>query len=159
MTPSSAPTRRPISSGARLFTGGNLRRELLRTSVYLHNGPTPISVRHNCQVIPNVPEINVSELPESPVLLDVREDDEWQAGHAPQAVHIPMGELAGRLDELPEDSHVYVVCRVGGRSARVTAYLNANGWDATNVAGGMMAWDAAGKPMVTDIDGAEAEVL
>jgi rhodanese-related sulfurtransferase len=101
-----------------------------------------------------VPTVTVPELPESlpegVTLLDVREPDEWAAGHAPEALHIPMGDLASRLDDLPADNEVYVVCRSGGRSARVTAYLNANGWDAKNVDGGMQRWQAAGRPMTSD---------
>ncbi|MGH3756532.1 rhodanese-like domain-containing protein [Actinophytocola sp.] len=91
-----------------------------------------------------VPELP-AELPEQTVLLDVREQDEWDAGHAPQAQHIPMSELAGRLGELPDDQELLVICRSGGRSARVTAYLNANGWEARNVDGGMQSWQAAGR--------------
>ncbi|MEU4740033.1 rhodanese-like domain-containing protein [Actinosynnema sp. NPDC023658] len=110
-----------------------------------------------------VPSVEVSEvpaeLPEGKVLLDVREADEWEAGHAPGALHIPMSELAGRLDDLPGDSEFYVVCRAGGRSARVTQYLNANGWDATNVDGGMQVWAASGRPLVGGVDGAEPEVI
>ena len=97
-----------------------------------------------------VPDLPAS-LPEGVTLLDVREPDEWAAGHAPEAVHIPMGDIAGRLGDLPEDNEVYVVCRSGGRSARVTAYLNANGWDAKNVGGGMQSWQAAGRPLTSDI--------
>lgn len=97
----------------------------------------------------NVPDLPES-LPDGVTLLDVREHDEWTAGHAPEAIHIPMGDLAGRLDDLPADNEVYVVCRSGGRSARVTAYLNANGWDAKNVDGGMQSWQAAGRPMAAD---------
>ncbi|MBB5958793.1 rhodanese-related sulfurtransferase [Saccharothrix tamanrassetensis] len=99
------------------------------------------------------------ELPPGKVLLDVREADEWAAGHAPGALHIPMSELAGRLEELPGDGELYVVCRAGSRSARVTQYLNANGWDATNVDGGMLVWASAGRPLVGEIDGAEPEVV
>lgn len=110
-----------------------------------------------------VPGVSVSEiaddLPEGVLLLDVRENDEWTAGHAPAALHIPMSELAGRLGELPQDDNLFVVCRGGGRSARVTAYLNANGWDAVNVEGGMQSWAASGRPMVTDVAGAEPEVI
>ena len=105
-----------------------------------------------------VPTVSVAELPDGSTLLDVREPDEWAAGHAPDAVHIPMGELAGRLEELPADDPVYVICRSGGRSARVAAYLNANGWDATNVEGGMQSWHAAGRPMVGEHPG-EPEVI
>jgi rhodanese-related sulfurtransferase len=93
------------------------------------------------------------------VLLDVRENNEWEAGHAPDAVHIPMGEIPQRLADIPEADRVYVVCRSGGRSARVTAYLNANGWDAINVEGGMNEWAATGRPVVTDDPAAEAYVL
>jgi len=101
-----------------------------------------------------VPTVTVPELPaalpEGVTLLDVREPDEWAAGHAPEAVHIPMGDIAGRLNDLPSDNEVYVVCRSGGRSARVTAYLNANGWDAKNVDGGMQSWRAAGRSLTSD---------
>ncbi|CAM3992163.1 rhodanese-like domain-containing protein [Kibdelosporangium persicum] len=100
--------------------------------------------------MPNVPSVTVNDVPADVTLLDVREQDEWDAGHAPEALHIPMSELAGRLEELPNDKDVYVICRSGGRSARVTAYLNGNGWDATNVDGGMQAWDVAGKKMVSE---------
>ncbi|WP_291411151.1 rhodanese-like domain-containing protein [Actinophytocola sp.] len=96
-----------------------------------------------------VPELP-AELPQDVTLLDVREQDEWDAGHAPRARHIPMSELAGRLGELPADHEVLVICRTGGRSGRVTAYLNANGWDARNVDGGMQSWHAAGRDLACD---------
>jgi rhodanese-related sulfurtransferase len=109
-----------------------------------------------------VPTVTVPELPADlsadTTLLDVREQDEWDAGHAPDALHIPMSELAGRLGELPEDREVLVICRSGGRSARVTEYLNANGWDARNVDGGMQSWQAAGRPLTSDT-GVEPQVL
>lgn len=104
----------------------------------------------------NVPDLPES-LPEGVTLLDVREPDEWAAGHAPEAVHIPMGDIAGRLGDLPADDEVYVVCRSGGRSARVTAFLNANGWDAKNVEGGMQSWARSGRPMASD--GGEPTVI
>ncbi len=100
-----------------------------------------------------LPEVDIDQVPADAVLLDVRENDEWQAGHAPGAVHVPMTELADRLDDVPEGDPVYVICRSGGRSARVTAYLNGNGWDAVNVRGGMGSWAGAGRPMVGDGDG------
>ena len=107
-----------------------------------------------------VPQVAVSDLPiDAPpgapggiVLLDVREDDEWQAGHAPGAIHVPLGQVSSRLDELPEGREVHVVCRTGGRSQQVAAWLSRNGYDAVNVAGGMTAWAAAGRPMVADGD-------
>ena len=83
------------------------------------------------------------------MLLDVREDHEWSAGHAVGAVHIPMGELAGRLGELPADP-VHVICRSGHRSGQVADWLLTQGRDAVNVAGGMHAWAASGRPVVDD---------
>ncbi|GAB2653295.1 rhodanese-like domain-containing protein [Saccharopolyspora gloriosae] len=111
--------------------------------------------------VPGVPPEELpADLPTANfALLDVRENDEWAAGHAPGAVHIPMNEVPQRLDELPEADQVYVVCRSGGRSARVTAYLNANGWDAVNVERGMNGWSASGRPVVSDEPGAEPFVL
>jgi rhodanese-related sulfurtransferase len=84
------------------------------------------------------------------VLLDVREDDEWEAGHAPEAVHVAMGLLADRIDEIPGDRTIVCVCRVGGRSGAVATTLAGAGYDVRNVAGGMLAWEAAGLPVVTD---------
>lgn len=104
-----------------------------------------------------VPAVSVADVPEPAALLDVRENDEWAAGHAPAAVHVPMGQVAQRLDELATvfpERPVHVVCRSGGRSARVTAYLTQAGWDAVNVDGGMRAWAAAGRPMVAESDAA-----
>lgn len=88
------------------------------------------------------------QLADDAVILDVRRQDEWDAGHAPTAVHIPIEELSDRLAELPSTgAPIPVVCRGGGRSARATKWLNDNGHSAVNVAGGMKAWHAAGKPM------------
>lgn len=105
----------------------------------------------------------MSDLPrESLVLLDVREDDEWRAGHAPQALHIPLRDVPARMDELaelPDDQPIYVVCRTGGRSMQATAFLNANGYEAVNVAGGMKSWETEGRPVVTEYADASPEVL
>ena len=97
-----------------------------------------------------VPTVAVAEVPVDAPLLDVREDEEWSAGHAPTARHLPMSELTARLDELPDDDPLYVVCRSGGRSARVVAYLAAQGYPAVNVDGGMQAWSAQGRAVVAD---------
>jgi rhodanese-related sulfurtransferase len=79
-------------------------------------------------------------------LLDVREQHEWDAGHAPEAHLLPMSELAARFDEIPDDREVLVVCHLGGRSAQVTAALRRHGLDAVDVLGGMVAWrDAQGE--------------
>jgi len=86
----------------------------------------------------------------SVVLLDVREDDEWQRGHAPDARHIPMGQVPARLGEIDPDAKLFVVCQAGGRSQRVSQYLARNGYAPVNVTGGMLAWAGAGRPVVTD---------
>ncbi|MDN5857567.1 MAG: rhodanese-like domain-containing protein [Pseudonocardia sp.] len=100
-----------------------------------------------------VPAVEVSELPADAALLDVREADEWSAGHAPDAQHLPMSELTARLGELPDADPLYVICRSGGRSARVTAYLAQQGRPAVNVEGGMQSWQNAGRPMVGERPG------
>ncbi len=101
-----------------------------------------------------VSQIQVSGLPtefgSDVVLLDVREDDEWQRGHAPQAVHIPMGDVPARIAEIDSTKELFVICAAGGRSMQVAQYLQANGYQPVNVDGGMMAWQQCGRPVVTD---------
>ena len=105
------------------------------------------------------PLISVSDLADDAVVVDVREPDEWTAGHAPNALHIPMGTVPERLDELPEvDEPLAVICRSGGRSDRVVQWLVHQGFDVVNVDGGMRAWAAAGKPMVSE-GGTEPSVI
>lgn len=87
---------------------------------------------------------------EGALLLDVREPDEWAAGRAPGAVHVPMGEIEARRGELPTDRRIVAVCRSGARSGRVAEFLRRSGLDAANLEGGMQAWEAAGLPMEAD---------
>ncbi|WP_067489809.1 rhodanese-like domain-containing protein [Actinomadura hibisca] len=94
-----------------------------------------------------VPAVDAAAVSQDAYLLDVREQDEWDAGHAPEAVHIPMGELSDRAGEIPRDREVFVICRSGMRSAQVTVALNQAGWLARNVTGGMKRWAEAGRPM------------
>ncbi|HEY2074715.1 MAG TPA: rhodanese-like domain-containing protein [Streptosporangiaceae bacterium] len=101
-----------------------------------------------------LPEVPAASVPAEAWLLDVREDDEWAAGHAPAATHIPLGHLGARTADIPQDQQIYVICRSGARSARATQALNGAGWQAVNVAGGMQDWAIAGRPMVSD-SGAE----
>lgn len=82
------------------------------------------------------------------VLLDVREAAEWQAGHAPDALHLPLGELSP--EQLPRDRRLIAVCRSGGRSASAAARLLSAGFDVQNLAGGMESWARAGLPVIRD---------
>ena len=88
-------------------------------------------------------------LPEDLVVLDVREPVEWDYGHIEGAVHIPLSLLPLRLDELPA-GQTLVVCKIGGRSAQAVSWLQQQGYDAVNLAGGMLDWEAAGRPMVSE---------
>ena len=79
------------------------------------------------------------------VLIDVRESWESEQQHVPGALLIPLGEVAGRLDEIPDDRDVYVHCRVGGRSGKAVEFLHEHGRPrAINVVGGIEAWQEAG---------------
>jgi rhodanese-related sulfurtransferase len=97
-----------------------------------------------------LPDLPAASVPDDVWLLDVREDDEWAAGHAPGARHIPLGELSARAGEVPQDELIYVICRSGARSGRAAQALAGAGWRAVNVAGGMQDWAAAGRAMTTD---------
>jgi rhodanese-related sulfurtransferase len=105
----------------------------------------------NANQVPSVPTVTALEVTDE-VLLDVREHDEWSAGRAPLAVHIPMHEIPDRFAEIPAGRPLSVICKVGGRSAHVTAWLIQNGVEARNVQGGMYAWAAADLPLVGDTD-------
>jgi len=100
----------------------------------------------------DVPEIDVDELARrhasGGAVLDVREPDEYEGGHVPGAVSIPLGEVPDRLGEVPE-GEVLVICAKGGRSLRAAEVLRSGGVDAVNVAGGTNAWVESGRPVVT----------
>ena len=96
------------------------------------------------------PQVMSANVPDGVYLLDVREDDEWTAGHAPDAVHVRLSELNEHSDEIPRDREVYVICRSGARSAYATQALSGAGWKAINVSDGMTGWAVAGRPMVSE---------
>ena len=100
----------------------------------------------------SIPQVSVAEVADDALILDVREQDEWDAGHAPGAVHIPLGDLPARLEDLPDTdaATLAVACRGGGRSSRAVAWLNQQGFDVANLDGGMKAWESAGKQLVAD---------
>jgi rhodanese-related sulfurtransferase len=81
------------------------------------------------------------------VALDVREEHEWKAARIPSSVHIPLGELASRMTELPADRTILVVCRSGNRSGIATLALRRAGYGAENLEGGLKAWKGFGLPL------------
>ena len=96
------------------------------------------------------PEIDIEEFAAvrgSGLLVDVREPDEYVAGHVPGAVLIPIGQLANRMRELDKSSPVFVICASGNRSSAMTDLLRAAGFDAASVAGGTGAWARSGRPL------------
>jgi rhodanese-related sulfurtransferase len=103
------------------------------------------------------PQTGQSMVVDGATLLDVRQPDEWVAGHAPEAVFMPLDQLGDRYTELPTDRPIVVICRSGGRSAKAAEALVSAGYEAVNLAGGMKAWVADGLPCVTDA-GAPGEV-
>jgi rhodanese-related sulfurtransferase len=84
------------------------------------------------------------------LLLDVREDDEWNAGHIEGALHIPLGELPARLNEVPRDREIFCLCRSGRRSAKAQGIISAGapGTAVTNVSGGIVQWVKDGFPIL-----------
>lgn len=97
--------------------------------------------------LPTVTVGDVDELDDA-FLLDVREPAEFEAGHAPGAVLLPLGSLPDGLSQVPADRTVLCICRSGGRSAQATAFLREQGVDAINLEGGMQAWSAFGLDVV-----------
>ena len=91
------------------------------------------------------------------LLLDVRNPDEFAAGHAPEALLLPLGELGARIDELDPATPIVVICRSGIRSQTAAEQLVAAGYDAVNLAGGSLAWKAAGLELVAE-DGSPGTV-
>ena len=104
------------------------------------------------QRIPEVDVVDASAGGEARVLLDVREANEWDAGHAPGAVWVPLGQLESARFQLPFNRRIVCVCRSGHRSKTATAQLAQWGFDAVNMAGGMRSWAAQGLPVVRDDD-------
>lgn len=102
-------------------------------------------------------EAAMRETADGAIMIDVREQDEWDSGHAPGARLVALSTLQERLSELPRDTRFLVVCHSGGRSMRATVLLRAEGYDAVNVEGGMAAWAAAGGPILSDSHTANAD--
>lgn len=101
----------------------------------------------------DVPEIDIATFAtrhaEGAIVIDVREPSEYDAGHVPGAVHIPLGEVPERVAEIPGHEPVYLICALGGRSLRAAEHLAGLGHQVINVAGGTKAWIDAGHPTVS----------
>ena len=92
------------------------------------------------------------------LLLDVREADEWDAGHAPEAVWMPLGEVQARVGELAPDRPIVCICRSGARSRAVAEALAGAGYDIVNLDGGMRAWAVEDLPVIAS-DGLPGVVI
>jgi phage shock protein E len=125
--------------GADVLTGLNTPGEVIGHVVGQNRGMS------------DVPEIGVEELVRrreaGALVLDVRQPAEYEAAHVPGAILVPLDQLAARQEEIPRDEPLLVICRSGARSAAAAGALIAAGYDATNVAGGMLAWIDAGHPV------------
>ena len=101
-----------------------------------------------------VPTIEVAQVPdpvpEGVTVLDVREPIEWRHGRIDGSMHIPLTQLPDRANELPVGQQLLVVCKIGSRSSQATAFLREKGHEAINLAGGLLEWVEAGRPMVAD---------
>jgi len=101
----------------------------------------------------DVPEIDVEQLArlveDGALVVDVRNPDEYDEAHVDGVILIPLGELVDRVDEVPTEGTLPVICRSGGRSLQAAEWLRGQGIDAVNVAGGTLAWIDAGLPVET----------
>jgi rhodanese-related sulfurtransferase len=101
----------------------------------------------------DVPEVDITALEEARAagapIIDVRNPEEYEAGHVPGAQLIPLPDFVERVEEIPIDETVYLICASGPRSARATEFLRKQGVDAYNVAGGTVAWIDSGRSFST----------
>jgi rhodanese-related sulfurtransferase len=110
----------------------------------------------------HTPQVTAAEavalLAQGALLIDVREDDEWRAGHAPEATHIPLSQLGAEISRVDPARQIVIICRSGRRSDHATAALRTAGYDAYNFSGGMHAWHQAGGAVQT-LDGQPGSVI
>ncbi len=111
---------------------------------------------------PQIPAIEITdiaqELERGSILIDVREQHEWDAGHAPDALHFPLQRLHTMHTELSAGTRYLAICRSGSRSRVAAELLLRLGYTAVNVRGGMLAWEEAGYP-VQSHEGSPGSVL
>ncbi len=115
--------------------------------------------RANPGLLETVPQASAAEVAAEQrdlTIVDVRGRTEWEGGHIPGAVHIPLGELPTRLGELPRDRPLALQCQTGSRSSIASALLQAHGFgNVTNLKGGIQGWRAAGLPIERDMETAD----
>lgn len=108
------------------------------------------------------PSVSATEslelLRDGAILVDVREQNEWDAGHATEAIHVPLAAIAAQAEALRSHDLVVVICRSGRRSAAAVDQLRSVGIEAINLSGGMLAWQEAAQGVVRD-DGTPGEVI
>jgi rhodanese-related sulfurtransferase len=101
----------------------------------------------------SIREVTTAELDEAmsagAVVVDVRETDEYESGHVPGAVHVALGTVPDHVDAFRSDATVYVICRSGARSMRACEFLEQQGVETINVAGGTLDWIAGGRAVIT----------
>jgi hydroxyacylglutathione hydrolase len=141
------------------ITSGVLARPLNMTAIEATNrgvAQMPWAMPTSASV---VQEINIDTLEArsaETTVLDVREPEEYEQGHVPGAINLPQADLASRLDELPRDRPLALICRSGARSLRAAQFLRQVGFEqVANVQGGTLAWREAGKPLALGEQGAD----
>jgi rhodanese-related sulfurtransferase len=142
-----------------LRTGGNMKRVLLSLMIFVilalaltactasPTAPAPTSQVDAAQLGPNVDVATVNGLlgRDDVLILDVREQSEYDAGHIPGVTLIPLNDVPNRLNEIPKDKPVIVTCRSGNRSGQATDFLRQQGYtNVHNMTGGINAWQQAG---------------
>lgn len=123
-------------------------------SIFAATAFRPAAAQEEAVTLSLPQEVSVEEAAqlreEGAFILDVREPQEWEAGHIPGATLIPLGQIPDRLSEIPQDQPVVVVCRSGNRSAQATQFLRQSGYGlTTSMSGGMNQWAAANLEIVT----------
>lgn len=98
---------------------------------------------------PDLPTVTATAVDPGSLIVDVREQHEWDDAHVAGSLHIPMSQLMQRVAEVPSDRPLVILCHSGHRSAQVTAWLVSQGYDAANLEGGIVSWAYAGLPLET----------
>jgi hydroxyacylglutathione hydrolase len=141
------------------LTGGVPARPLNMTAIEATNrgaAEMPWAMLTSSAPVEEVDVARLASRPSEAVVLDVREPAEYAHGHVPGAVNLPQADLASRLEEVPRDRPIYVICQAGYRALRAARFLEQMGYtQVANVTGGTAAWIAANQPLVEEKPGVE----